>query len=556
MADVSKVEVTKIESKALRGNIASELFSSDSGFGKGTTDLIKFHGMYQQDDRDARKGSKEKAYSLMIRGRIPGGRLTAKQYVIWDDVASKYSNNNSLRLTTRQSIQLHGVLKSDIKATIQEINTTLQSTQGACGDVVRNVTQAENPLGDKKLSQLDVIADQISDHFLAKSTAYAEIWLDGEQVNKEETLYGETYLPRKFKIALTAVGNNSVDLFTNDLGIAATFDSEENIDGYFIFAGGGMGMTHKKPSTFPRIASELGWVPKDKLIGVSESIISVHRDYGNRKDRKNARLKYIIADQGVQWFREIVESRSKVVFEKRTLPLWETPNLLGWHKASNGSFSYGLHLTAGRISDTEKVQLKSGLRHTIEKFNLNIQVTADQDLLLLNISEEDRANVEANLRLYGIVHQKISEIDKRALACVALPTCGLAITEAERALTSITEKLDQLLEKYGLQSKSPVFRITGCPNGCARPYAAELAFVGRSKNAYSIFAGGSAEGDRIAPLLFDNVKEEVIFSYIESLFKLWRNEGTDSEKLGDFVYRLSNEVVAEKIEQSVMQIQA
>lgn len=309
-----------------------------------------------------------------------------------------------------------------------------------------------------------------------------------------------------------------------------------------------MGMTHKKPSTFPRVASLIGWVPKSELLNVSESIIGIHRDYGNRKDRKNARLKYIIEEKGVDWFRSETEHRSGILFEHSKLPKWETPNLLGWHKSGVGKLSYGLHLSAGRISDSESIKLKSGIRATVEKFKLDVQVTADQDILLLNIKEDEKNLVETYFASFGIVHQELSEIDKRALACVALPTCGLAITEAERALPSITEKLNDLLETYGLQSKSPVFRITGCPNGCARPYAAELAFVGRSKNAYSVFAGGSAEGDRIAPLLFDNLKEDVIYHYVDALFKLWKNEGDVDEKLGDFIHRLSNKVVLEKIE--------
>ena len=547
MSELSKAELLKLESEGLRGTIAEELLNNESGFSKETTNLIKFHGMYQQDDRDSRRGAKEKAYSLMIRGRIPGGRLNASEYIIWDDVASKYSGNNSLRLTTRQSIQLHGVLKKNIKETIQEIHQAF-TTQGACGDVVRNVTQAENPWNDPKLHQLNSVAEELSDHFLAKTQAFTEIWLDGEHVNADETevLYGKTYLPRKFKIAVTAVGNNSVDLYTNDMGFAATYSSSGDIDGYFVFAGGGMGMTHKKPATFPRIADVVGWVEKAELIPVAEAIISVHRDFGNRDNRKNARLKYVIAERGLTWFREEVERRSGISFIQNELPEWDTPNLLGWTKSGDDTWTYGLHLNAGRIIDTETVKLKSGLRSTIEKFGLSVQVTADQDLLLLNINEEDKLLVAHYLETFGIEDKRISKLQQRALACVALPTCGLAITEAERYLPDAILKIDQLLEKYGLQNEAPVFRITGCPNGCARPYAAELAFVGRGKNAYSIFAGGSAEGTRVAQLLHDNIKEDVIYQYIDQLFLIWKNERNESETLGDFVHRYSVEALAKK----------
>jgi sulfite reductase (ferredoxin) len=354
---LSKNEQVKQDSRGLRGTVAQELLNPSSSFEKDTTLVLKFHGMYQQDNRDARVKSEDgptaKTHSLMIRGRIPGGRLTAEQYLVWDELGSRFGNG-SMRLTTRQSIQLHGILKKDIKLTIQKIHEALLSTTGACGDIVRNVTQAVNFHEDPQLEQLDAVAQLLSDHFRARSRSYAEVWLDEEQVigaPDHEPIYGDRYLPRKFKIAVTAAGNNSVDLYTNDMAFAATY-KDGQIDGYFVFAGGGLGRTHRNPKTFARLADNLGWIPASKLVAVAEAVVTIHRDFGDRKDRKHARLKYVIADRGIDWMRAEVQNRSGAKLEKRTLPEWKTPDYLGWHRGPGGKFTLGLHILAGRIHDT------------------------------------------------------------------------------------------------------------------------------------------------------------------------------------------------------------
>lgn len=538
---LSKNEQLKIDSRGLRGGIAQELLNSSSSFEKDTTLLLKFHGMYQQDNRDARvktEDGTEKAHSLMVRGRIPGGRLTAEQYLVWDELASRFGNG-SMRLTTRQSIQLHGILKKDIKLTLQKIHESLLSTTGACGDIVRNVTQAVNFNDDPELNELDAVAQLLSDHFRARSRSYAEIWLDEEQftgADEHEPIYGDRYLPRKFKIAVTKAGNNSVDIYTNDMGFAATFKDGE-IDGYFVFAGGGLGRTHRNPKTFARLADNLGWIPASKLVAVAEAVVTIHRDFGDRKDRKHARLKYVIADRGVDWMRAEVQNRSGTKLEKRPLPEWKTPDYLGWHRAPSGRFTLGLHILAGRIHDTQKHPLKTVLRNIIRDYRLSTQITADQDLILLGIDEKDKPAIEKILRDRNIPVEPGNALASRALACPALPTCSLAIAESERYLPSMLTVIETALNKHELMHLAPVVRMTGCPNGCARPYSAELGFAGRSMNIYGVYIGGNPEGTRLCREITDNLHTDQLPVFLDRLFGLWKSAGK-GERLGDFTSRL------------------
>ncbi len=537
--ELSKNEKLKQDSRFLRGNIADELKNAAPAFEKDTTLLLKFHGMYQQDNRDARvktEGATEKSHSLMIRGRIPGGRLNTEQYLVWDELASRYGNG-SMRVTTRQSIQLHGILKRDIKQTLQKIHTALQSTTGACGDIVRNVTQAVNFLADPQLAALDGVAQLLSDHFRARSRAYAEVWLDDENVSapEEEPIYGDRYLPRKFKMAVTAAGNNSIDLYTNDMGIVSTFEGPE-ITGHFVFAGGGLGRTHRNVKTYPRLADNLGWVKASALIPVAEAIVTIHRDFGDRNDRKHARLKYVLEEKGVEWFRAEVERRSGVKFEARELPAWKTPEYLGWHKAKDGTWSLGLHILSGRIVDTAEQALKSALRTVIRDYRLNSQLTPDQDLVLLGIREQDRSAIEEALKSRGVKIEAPDSLYSKALACPALPTCSLAIAEAERYLPSLLPVIQRTLAKHGLEDRAPVVRMTGCPNGCARPYSAELGLAGRSMNLYGIYVGGDYEGTRLTRELSDSVAVQDLEGVFDRLFAMWK-ERAPNERFGDFAHR-------------------
>jgi sulfite reductase beta subunit-like hemoprotein len=549
MSELEKVEITKAESKGLRGTIEETLKSGVDGFDEDDKQLLKFHGMYQQKLRGNDIPEEKKNHSFMLRGRIPGGRLTADQYIKWDELGDLYGGN-ALRLTTRQSIQLHGIIKANIKETIQQIHKMHLSTMGACGDVVRNVTQAVNPSGEPKRASLDTVAELLSEHFKYKSHGYAEIWLDEEKVTEDpiDPIYGKTYLPRKFKIAVTVVGDNSIDIYTNDMAFAATF-TNDTIDGYFVFAGGGLGMTHNKPNTFPRKADLLGWISVDQLIPVSEAIVTSHRDFGDRTNRKHARLKYVLEEKGVEWFRKEVETRSGCKFDtKKTLPVWNTPSYLGWIKRIDGTFSLGFHTLSGRIKDFPNMPLKSAIKEIVSTYRLDVQLTADQDLILLGVKEADISKINARLKELNVDPNVPNAFYARALACPALPTCALALTESERVLPDVLQKLQPLLEKYNLLEIAPLLRMTGCPNGCARPYTAEIGLVGQqSGGKYAVYLGGDHEGTRVGTRFVDKMNLDDMYTMFDKLFKLWNEEAEKNERFGEYVVRKTPEKLKELI---------
>lgn len=551
--ELSEVEHIKLASQGLRGKIGATVEAGAEEFGDDDRQLIKFHGMYQQKDRDRRKDEQgdfiENPTSFMIRGRIPGGRLTAKQYLVWDELGDKFAGG-ALRLTTRQSIQMHTIRLTDLRPIMQAVDKVNLSTMGACGDVVRNVTQALNPWGRSDLNQLDALAQLLSDHFKYKSKAYAEVWLGEKQLNSEEDedpIYGKTYLPRKFKIAVTLAGNNSVDIYTNDMGFAATLDKDGKIDGYFVFAGGGLGMTHNKADTYPRAADLLGWVPVKDLISVADAIVTSHRDFGDRTNRKHARLKYVLAEKGVDWFRSEVEKRSNAKFDKeKPLPKWETPAYLGWTLREDGTYSLGFHTLSGRIKDFPEKPLKTALKDIISTFDLDVQVTADQDLVLMGIKKEDRASVESKLRNYNIDPASPKPLYDRALACPALPTCGLALTESERVFPQLLDGIQKVLDKLQLNDRAPILRMTGCPNGCARPYSAEVGIVGQQAGGkYSLFFGGNPEGTKVGQYVAKKIAFADIPNQLEKAFEVWKKEGKPGERFGDFVERYGLDKIRE-----------
>jgi len=548
MTDENPIERMKRESHHLRGTLAEELAAPEPGFSSDAQQLIKLHGLYQQKDRDktpvppAAKPEElpAKLPVLMARGRIPGGRLTAAQYLAWDALADRFGDG-TLRITTRQTLELHGVAKGDVQAMLRELAAALLTTQGACGDVVRNVTSAPNPWGRPDLAQLDAVAADLSGHFLSRSNAYAEIWLDGARVDEStetEPLLGATYLPRKFKIALTAVGENLVDLYTNDLGLAATFTAEGALEGWFAFAGGGMGMTHGDPNTFPRLAELLGWLPREQLVPFCEAVVGVQRDHGNRANRKRARLKYLIHERGLDWFKGQVLERWPGPFQGRPLPPWNTSPVLGWLPRGDGTWALGLHTLSGRIADVPGRPLKAALRQLVSTLGPEVILSPDQDLLLVGIRTEDKERVAAALREAGVAAEAPDPLEARALACVALPLCGLALTEAERILPRLLDVVRGQLARFGLEDRAPVFRVTGCANGCARPYSAELALAGRTASSYALYAGGHAQGTRLAQELLPKVTLEALPSVLGRLFGLWKTQGFDQEGLGDFVTRI------------------
>ena len=536
------VEALKAASSHLRGNLAEEVASPDPSFSKDGQVLVKFHGFYQQKDRF----EKTKPPVLMLRGRIPGGRLSAEQYLAWDHLADSYGDG-TLRLTSRQSLELHGVLKGDVKATLLGLQAALQTTKGACGDVVRTVTQAPNPWLRPDLAQLDVVVDRLASHFQATSNAYAEIWLDGERVDPEreqERLYGPTYLPRKFKISVTVTGENLVDLYTNDLGLAASFDSKGFLNGFFVLAGGGMGMTHGDDTTFPRVADLLGWIPPAALLPVAEAVVGVHRDEGNREDRKRARLKYVIARKGLPWFRAEVEARAGITFEARAIPPWHTTPVLGWLDRADGSLALGLSIRSGRIGGP----LKAALQEVVRTFRPALQLSPDQDLILLGLRPEDRALVEVVFSRHGHPLKALDPLAARAMACVALPLCGLALAEAERILPDRLDNIRGALSRQGLGDRSLIFRMTGCANGCARPYTAELALVGQTAKSYALYAGGDPEGTRLAFPVAHKLTLEEFPSALDRLFAAWATQGLQREAFGDFTARLGADELRQVLE--------
>ena len=539
LEDLSKVEMIKAFSNFLRGTIKEELNQDTPYFDENTIQVIKFHGMYQQDDRDKRVRTKDglqKYHQLMVRCKIPAGNLTKEQYLAMDNLATQFGNK-TLRITTRQSFQFHGVLKKDVKNVIQEIHRVYLTTIGACGDIVRGVTGPVNIKKDPLINKVHEVVKIVAEHFYPKSKAYAEIWLDEEPVplnTENEPIYGSLYLPRKFKIGVTKAGINSNYFFTNDLGIAVDFHGSD-ISGYYFYAGGGMGKTHRDDSTFPALAQYLGWVSKEDLLPVAEAVVKVQRDYGNRKDRKHARLKYLIAERGLNWFREMVEEYSGIKFFIKDEPSWQDVEYLGWHKAYDGTWSLGVHIIAGRIEG----KIKTILRKIAESYPVAFQTTPEQDIIIFNITDEIKPEIERLFNLYNYEYLPKDKVYHKAVACPALPTCGLAITESERVLPYVLGIINQKLKKYQLQDKAPIFRMTGCPNGCANPYVAELALVGRSKDVYALYLGGSRSGNRLAVEITDTITLSEFEEFIDKLFFYWAKLGKD-KYLGDFVNEMFN----------------
>ncbi len=557
----SKVEHIKINSNHLRGKIAEELAQDTTRFSEEQVQLIKFHGMYQQEDRDIRQSRNkgagtEKAYQFMVRSRIPGGALTAEQYLVEDDLASRYANG-TLRITTRQGFQLHGILKGDIRATLRGINESLLSTLSACGDVNRNVMACPAPSANRAQAKVQEIAHQIAMHLAPHSRAYHEIWVDGEQVEtveapKEvEPIYGDTYLPHKFKIGVAFPGDNCVDIYTQDVGLVAILENEA-LAGFTILIGGGMGMTHGKKETFPRLGTPLCDVGVEQAIAVVEAIVTVQRDYGDRQNRKHARMKYVVEERGVEWFRAEVERRLGYTLQLPSpVHLHDVEDHLGWHEQGDGRWFLGLHVENGRIKDTPTQRMKTGLRHAIDRFRPGIRLTGQQNILLTDISEAQREPLEALLNEYRIpTDPRAAGAYRFAMACPALPTCGLSLAEAERALPAIMQQIEADLITLGLADEPLSVRMTGCPNGCARPFMGDIGIVGRTKDVYHIYVGGDWANTRMNTLYAPLVHRKDLTATLYPLLVLWRDERLPQETFGDFCHRIGVEQLRAKVESS------
>jgi len=550
----SKLENIKESSNYLRGNLTDELKKDSSYFTKEGLQLLKFHGTYQQDDRDLRNG-KDRFYMFMVRIRLPGGRMTSDQYLVHDEIADIYGNG-TLRITTRQTFQFHGIIKDNLQKTIRGINNSLVTTLGACGDVVRNVMSNPAPDEDGKQLKIQKVADRLSRLLLPETKAYHELWLNGEkiysnreEVSQTESLYGKAYLPRKFKIAITKPGDNSIDLYTQDIGLVAFFNEKNEIEGFDVIVGGGMGMNHRKPETYPRLGDHLGYIPCNKLIPLVTSIIEIQRDHGDRRNRKHARMKYLIDDWGFEIFKKEVENKSGFKLEPfKLLPEFTLNLYLGWHKQSDGNWYIGLPIENGRIKDDGKALVKTGLRNIIRKYNPEVRLTPNQNILLTNIEESDKGLIEDELKSFGIkLSKEQSNIVKYAMACPALPTCGLAITESERIFPGILRDLEKVVEDLGLENDKITVRMTGCPNGCSRPYVADIGFVGRSKNKYSVFIGGDTAGTRLNKKYKDLVDLEDLVDTVQPFLEEYASNHKNGESFSDYWNRKDPESIKDTI---------
>ena len=553
---MANVEQLKANSEALRGQIAEELTHPAPGFSAGGAGILKFHGMYQQENRDNRQTRKQeaqsKAHSFMIRTRIPGGRVTPQQYLAHDEIATQFGDG-SLRLTTRQDFQLHGILKTDLRTTLQSIASTLLTTFAACGDVVRNVVCCPYPVADSLEREIWQQVTALARHLEPKTQAYSEIWLDGEKaadvgLPEEEPLYGDTYLPRKFKIGVSLPWDNCVDILVQDLGFVAVTNGKRII-GYNVYVGGGLGMTHNKPATFAALGQPLAWVTSAQVLPVATAIVAIFRDWGDRENRKHARIKYLVAERGIEWFRQELSSRlGYTLVHPHPLTISDAHSHLGWQAQENGLWSLGVYVESGRITDTNTHRTRSAFRRIVERVQPGIRLTADQNILFTDILESQRSEIDAILQSHGVTAiENISPLRHRALACPALPTCGLALSEAERFMPSLLPQLERAFTALGLENEAPVVRVTGCPNGCARPYTAEIGIVGRSGDNYVLYLGGSHLGTRLGFAVADLVPSKEIIPTLYPALIAFRSERQHGEHFGDFCHRLGLERIRQLV---------
>ena len=570
----SKLEGIKGRSNFLREPVATELLQDTTHFSEEAIQILKFHGSYQQDNRDNRVKGQEKDYQMMLRTRSPGGFIPPQLYLTLDKLSYQYGNN-TLRATTRQGFQLHGILKKNLKATVAAIIRNMGSTLGACGDLNRNVMAPPAPFKNRaEYKYAWEYADKIANVLTPQTGAYYEIWLDGEKAisgeenpevkfarlsdpngtvirGQEEPIYGNHYMPRKFKISVTVPGDNSIDIYTQDLGLVVITGTEGELRGFNIFAGGGLGRTHNKEETFARAAVPFGYVAKEEVYNLVKAIIATQRDYGNRTNRRRARLKYLIHDWGIEKFRSMVENYfGKSIEISKSLPEFRYQDFLGWNQQGDGKLFLGVPINNGRIKDEGNFQLKTALREVIQLFDLPIRITPSQNLLLYEIAPENKVAIEEVFYRFGIITnpEKIESLVRYSMACPALPTCGLAITESERAIPGFLERIRALLNKLGLKKEHFVIRMTGCPNGCARPYMAELGFVGSAPEYYQVWLGGSPNQTRLAKPYIQKLHHNDLEKFLEPIFIFFKNSRENHESFGDFCARVGFEAIRTFVE--------
>ncbi|NOV02159.1 assimilatory sulfite reductase (NADPH) hemoprotein subunit [Paenibacillus planticolens] len=543
----SEVEHIKLRTNYLRGSLEETLIDTITGsIPEDDNRLMKFHGSYMQDDRDLRnerqKQKLEPAYQFMLRVRAAGGVVTPDQWLMMDSVAQKYANG-TIRLTTRQSFQLHGVIKWNLKKTIQEVNASLLSTLAACGDVNRNVMCNPNPHLSDVHGEVYEWACRISNHLDPQTRAYHEIWLDGEKIvdsqdGEQEPIYGKVYLPRKFKIGIAVPPSNDVDVFSQDLGFIAIVE-DGKLKGFNVTVGGGMGMTHGDTLTYPQVAQVIGFVTPDQVVDLAEKTVTIQRDYGDRAVRKHARFKYTIDDRGIEWFVEELTARLGWKLEAaRPYHFDDNGDRYGWVKGSNGKWHFTLFIQNGRVKDEDNYRLLTGLREIAKVHSGDFRLTANQNLVIGNISAQKKKKIEELIKEHGLTDGlHYSALRRSSMACVSLPTCGMAMAEAERYLPELMEKIEPMLDEAGLSEKEITIRMTGCPNGCARPMLAELAFIGKAPGKYNMYLGGGHAGNRLNKLYKENIGEAEILQSLKPIITQYAKERWDGEHFGDFVIR-------------------
>ncbi|NRB72778.1 MAG: NADPH-dependent assimilatory sulfite reductase hemoprotein subunit [Verrucomicrobiales bacterium] len=552
-------EGIKDASNYLRGTILEGLANTSTGsLSADDQQLTKFHGIYQQDDRDIRKERRKKklepAYSFMIRVRVPGGVSTPEQWLDMDRIAQEHANG-AIKLTTRQAFQFHGVIKSNLKKSIAEINEALFDTLAACGDVNRNVMCNPNPNQSKVHGEVLQLATEISDHLSPRTGAYHDIWIDdgtGEKVkvtydppkiddiaDEEEPIYGKLYLPRKFKTVIAVPPSNDVDIYAHDLGYIAILEGDDKIVGYNVTVGGGMGMTHGNEETFPRLADQLGFCTPEQAVLVGEAVVRVQRDFGNRDVRTNARLKYTVERMGIDAFREEVEKLCGFKLgEPREFKFEHNGDRYGWIEDHSGNFHYTMFIENGRIYDTDDYPLMTGLREIAKIHDGDFRLTANQNLIIANISPAKKAEIEKILEAHKMVDSyERSALRLNSMACVALPTCGLALAESQRYLPDLITEIDEVIESVGLRHDAITIRMTGCPNGCARPYISEIGFVGRAPGKYNLYLGGGFHGERLSKLYAPSVKSTDAAKILKPIIEDYAKNREEGEHFGDFTIR-------------------
>ncbi|MEB8093329.1 assimilatory sulfite reductase (NADPH) hemoprotein subunit [Mammaliicoccus lentus] len=542
---LDELENIKYRSNYLRGSIQEGLDDEITGaIANDDTKLLKFHGSYMQDDRDIRDERRrqklEPAYSFMIRVRVPGGTATADQWIAMDDISDQYANG-TIKLTTRQAFQFHGILKRNLKSSMQSIHQAVMDSLAACGDVNRNVMCNPNPYQSDVHKEVDTLASQISDHLSPRTGAYHEIWLDGEKVvdTKEEVepMYGKTYLPRKFKIGIAVPPSNDIDVYSQDIGLISIIEDDKLV-GFNITVGGGMGMKHGNTDTYPQVGRLLGYIDKDKAVEVSEAILTIQRDYGNRTNRLNARFKYTVDKYGVDWIRNELNNRlGWEIEEVKPFEFEHNGDRYGWTEGS-GKWHFTLFVQNGRVKDTKDYQLKTALRKIAEIHDGDLRLTPNQNLIIANVDESNKDNIQKIIDEYGITDgEHYTGLRRNSMACVAFPTCGLAMAESERYLPTLINKIEGLLDEAGLNEEEITIRMTGCPNGCARPALAEIAFIGKAPGKYNMYLGGGFAGDRLNKLFKENIGEDEILESLKPILIQYGKEKDEGEHFGDFVIR-------------------